>query len=152
MSDNNTAYVLVGAPGAGKSYLARTFIKSHPSAVWIEGDSFASSSWVTMHDRVLDELVEHVGELVILDGTHHDRESRLGALITLRSMGWKTINAVVVHPPLEVCIANNALRSKVVPRHEIMEMHRRVEKSLKKIEAEGFSSVVYALEETEVES
>ena len=147
MSDNNTAYILVGAPGAGKSFLARTFIKSHPSAVWIEGDSFASdSSWVEMHDRVLDELVEHAGEAVILDGTHHDRESRLGALITLRSMGWKTVNAVVVHPPLEVCIANNALRSKVVPRHEIMEMHRRVEKSLKKIDAEGFSSVIYAPE------
>ena len=143
-SPKNRAYVLVGAPGSGKSTWARGFVKLQPMVI-IAGDSFASESWVEMHDRVLDELVEHVGELVILDGTHHDRESRLGALITLRSMGWKTVNAVVVHPPLEVCIANNALRSKVVPRHEIMEMHRRVEKSLKKIEQEGFSSVVYAL-------
>jgi predicted kinase len=58
-------------------------------------------------------------------------------------LGWNTIIAVVVHPPLEICIAQNALRSKVVPRHEIVEMHRKVCKSLKKIEQEGFSEVIY---------
>ena len=150
MSDNNTAYVLVGAPGSGKSTWARNFAKSQPTVI-IEGDSF-SGSWVDAHDQILEKLEENVGEFVILDGTHYDRESRLGALITLRSLGWKTVSAVVVHPPLGTCISQNAMRSKVVPRHEIVEMHRRVEKSLKKIEAEGFSSVVYALEETEVES
>ena len=144
------AFVMVGAPGSGKSTWARNFAKSQP-AVIIEGDSF-SGSWVDVHDQILDRLVENIGEFVILDGTHYDRESRLGALITLRSMGWKTVNAVVVHPPLAVCISQNAMRSRVTPRHTIVEMHRRVEKSLKKIEAEGFSSVVYALEETEVES
>ena len=137
------AFVLVGSPGGGKSRLAKTFIKSHP-AVIIEGDSFASESWVEMHDRVLEQLEEHVGETVILDGTHYSRESRLGALITLRSLGWKTVSAVVVHPPLGVCISQNAIRSKIIPRHEIVECHRRVEKSLRKIETEGFSSVVYA--------
>lgn len=146
MSDNNTAYVLVGAPGAGKSFLARTFIKSHPSAVWIEGDSFANDSWVTMHDQILEELGQHAGDTVVLEGTHPSRESRLGALVTLRSLGWRTVRAVVVHPPLAVCITQNALRSKIIPRHEIVECHRRVEKSLKKIEQEGFSSVVYAME------
>jgi predicted kinase len=147
MSD---AFVLVGAPGAGKSRWARNFAKSHPAIV-VEGDSFASESWVEMHDKVLEQLEKHVGEVVILDGTHHDRESRLGALITLRSLGWRTVSAVVVNPPLAVCIAQNALRSKIIPRHEIVECHRRVEKSLKRIQKEGFSSIVYATV-TEVES
>jgi predicted kinase len=119
--------------------------------VIIEGDSFASESWVAMHDLVLEQLEEHVGETVILDGTHYSRESRLGALITLRSLGWKTVSAVVVHPPLGVCISQNAMRSKIIPRHEIVECHKRVGKSLKKIEEEGFFSVVYA-PVTEVES
>ena len=144
MNDNNSAFVMVGTTGSGKSTWARNFVKSQP-AVIIEGDSF-SGSWVDVHDQILDRLVENIGEFVILDGTHYDRESRLGALITLRSMGWKTVNAVVVHPPLAVCISQNAMRSRVTPRHTIVEMHRRVEKSLKKIEQEGFSSVVYALE------
>jgi predicted kinase len=144
-SEKNTAFVMVGAPGAGKSFLARTFIKSH-SAVIIEGDSFAGDSWVIMHDQILEKLEQHVGEMVILDGTHYSRESRLGALITLRSLGWETVNAVVVHPPLDVCISQNAGRSRVTPRYTIVEMHKRVEKSLKKIEGEGFSSVVYAAE------
>ena len=146
MSEKNTAYVLVGTPGSGKSFLARTFIKSNPHAVWIEGDSFASYSWVEMHDQILEELGQHVGGTVVLEGTHHSRESRLGALITLRSLGWRTINAVVVHPPLATCVSQNALRSKIIPRHEIVECHRRIEKSLKKIDAEGFSSVIYAPE------
>jgi len=147
MSD---AFVLVGAPGAGKSTWARNFAKLQP-AVIIEGDSFASESWVAMHDLVLEQLEDHVGETVILDGTHFSRESRLGALITLRSLGWKTVSAVVVHPPLGVCISQNAMRSKIIPRNEIVECHKRVEKSLKKIEQEGFFSVVYA-PVTEVES
>ena len=144
MSEKNTAYVLVGTTGSGKSTLARGFAKLHPAVV-IEGDSF-SGSWINVHDQILDRLVDNVGSTVVLDGTHYDRESRLGALITLRSMGWKTVNAVVVHPPLGICISQNAMRSRVTPRHTIVEMHRRVEKSLKKIEQEGFSSVIYAPE------
>jgi predicted kinase len=139
------AFVMVGAPGAGKSTWVRNFAKSQP-AVAIEGDSFSSDSWTHLHDQILEKLEQHVGEFVILDGTHYSRESRLGALITLRSLGWKTVTAVVVHPPLDICLFRNAMRSRVVPRHYIIEMHRRVEKSLKKIETEGFSSVVYGAE------
>jgi predicted kinase len=142
MSD---AFVMVGAPGAGKSTFARNFAKSHPAVV-VEGDSFASESWLDAHDQILEKLEQHVGERVILDGTHYDRESRLGALITLRSLGWKEITAVVVHPPLSVCVSQNAMRSRVTPRQTIVEMHKRVEKSLKKISQEGFSSVIYAPE------
>jgi predicted kinase len=138
-------FVLVGSPGAGKSRMARGFAKSHPAIV-IEGDSFASESWVDTHDQILAELEQHVGEMVILDGCHYSRESRLGALITLRSLGWTKITAVVVHPPLDTCLFRNAARSRVVPRHYIIEMHRKVEKSLKKIETEGFTSVIYAPE------
>ena len=150
MNDNNSAFVMVGTTGSGKSTWARAFAKLQP-AVIIEGDSF-SGSWVDVHDQILDRLVENIGEFVILDGTHYDRESRLGALITLRSLGWKTVSAVVVHPPLGICISQNAMRSKVVPRHEIVEMHRKVEKSLKKIQQEGFTNVIYTLDGTEVES
>ena len=145
MNSENSAFVMVGAPGAGKSTWARNFAKSHP-AVIIQGDSFASDSWTHLHDQILEKLEQHVGEFVILDGTHYSRESRLGALITLRSLGWKTVTAVVVHPPLDTCLFRNATRSRLVPRHYITEMHRRVEKSLKKIETEGFSSVVYGAE------
>jgi predicted kinase len=142
------AFVMVGAPGGGKSTWVRNFSKLQP-AVIIEGDLFASASWVDTHDKILEKLEQHVGEFVILDGSHYSRESRLGALITLRSLGWRTITAVVVHPSLDTCLFRNAMRSRVVPRHYITEMHKRVEKSLRKIEQEGFSSVVYA---TEVES
>ena len=147
---DSSAFVMVGAPGAGKSTWVRNFSKLQPVVI-IEGDSF-SGSWVDAHEQILEKLEENVGEVVILDGTHYDRESRLGALITLRSLGWKTVSAVVVHPPLGTCVSQNAMRSKVVPRHEIVEMHRKVEKSLKKIQQEGFTNVVYTMGGTEVES
>jgi predicted kinase len=142
---SESAFVMVGAPGAGKSTWVRNFAKLQPTTI-IEGDLFASTAWVDTHDKILEKLEQHVGETIILDGTHYSRESRLGALITLRSLGYKTVNAVVVHPPLDVCISQNAGRSRVVPRYTIVEMHKRVEKSLKKIEGEGFSSVIYAPE------
>ena len=141
----DSAFVMVGAPGAGKSTWVRNFAKSQPVVI-IEGDSFSSDSWTHLHDQILEKLEQHVGEVVILDGCHYSRESRLGALITLRSLGWTNITAVVVHPPLDTCLFRNAARSRVVPRHYIIEMHRKVEKSLKKIETEGFTSVIYAPE------
>ena len=139
------AFVMVGAPGAGKSTWVRNFAKSQPVVI-IEGDSFNKETWVELHDQILEQLEENVGKFVILDGTHYDREARLGALITLRSLGWRTVTAVVVHPPLDTCLFRNAMRSRVVPRHHIIEMHKRVQKSLKKIEQEGFSSVIYEAE------
>ena len=142
---SESAFVLVGSPGAGKSRMARGFVKSSPAIV-VEGDSFARESWVDTHDQILAKLEQHVGEMVILDVCHYRRESRLGALITLRSLGWTEITAVVVHPPLDVCISQNAGRSRVVPRYHIAEMHKRVEKSLKRIQKEGFTSVIYAPE------
>ena len=136
------AYVTVGAPGSGKSSWARKFAKEN-NAVVIEGDTFEGSTWVDTHDSIVATLEQHTGKTVILDGTHFSTDFRLGALITLKSYGWNHISAVVVHPSVEVCISQNALRSRVVPRHVITEMHRRVAKSLKKIEREGFSEVIY---------
>ena len=136
------AYVTVGAPGSGKSSWARKFAKEN-DAVVIEGDTFEGSTWVDTHDSIVATLEQHTGKTVILDGTHFSTDFRLGALITLKSYGWNHISAVVVHPSVEVCISQNAMRSRVVPRHVITEMHRRVAKSLKKIEREGFSEVIY---------
>jgi len=138
----NKAYVTVGAPGSGKSSWARKFAKEN-NAVVIEGDAFEGSTWVDTHDSIVATLEQHTGETVILDGTHFSTDFRLGALITLKSYGWNHIAAVVVHPPVEVCISQNAMRSRMVPRNVITEMHRRVAKSLKKIEREGFSEVIY---------
>ena len=138
----NKAYVTVGAPGSGKSSWARKFAKEN-NAVVIEGDTFEGSTWVDTHDSIVATLEQHTGKTVILDGTHFSTDFRLGALITLKSYGWNHISAVVVHPSVEVCISQNAMRSRVVPRHVITEMHRRVAKSLKKIEREGFSEVIY---------
>ena len=136
------AYVTVGAPGSGKSSWARKFAKEN-DAVVIEGDTFEGSTWVDTHDSIVATLEQHTGKTVILDGTHFSTDFRLGALITLKSYGWNHISAVVVHPSVEVCISQNAMRSRVVPRNVITEMHRRVAKSLKKIEREGFSEVIY---------
>ena len=136
------AYVTVGAPGSGKSSWARKFAKEN-DAVVIEGDTFEGSTWVDTHDSIVATLEQHTGKTVILDGTHFSTDFRLGALITLKSYGWNHISAVVVHPSVEVCISQNAMRSRVVPRHVITEMHRRVAKSLKKIEREGFTEVIY---------
>ena len=145
------AFVLVGAPGAGKSTLA-TQIEKEENAVVISGDEIraelygnaaAQGKWEEIHDRIEEMVSESCGVPVVLDGTHYLASYRREALALLRSYGYDDIEAIVVNPPLEECIFRNANRHRGVPRHVVVGMHEKLQNSLAHINIEGFNRVSY---------
>jgi predicted kinase len=146
------AFVMVGAPGAGKSTLA-TQLAENENAFVISGDEIRAElygneanqgNWEEIHDRIEELVSEAVGTPVILDGTHYLSSYRKEAQALLRSYGYDEIEAVVLNPPLEDCIFRNANRHRGVPRHVVLNMHEKLQKSLEFIGTEGFSQVTWA--------
>ena len=146
------AFVMVGAPGAGKSTLA-TQLAENENAFVISGDEVRAElygdpsnqgNWEEINDRIEELVSEAVGTPVILDGTHYLSSYRKEAQALLRSYGYDEVEAVVVNPPLEDCIFRNANRHRGVPRHVVLNMHEKLQKSLEFIGTEGFSHVTWA--------
>ena len=143
---------MVGAPGSGKSTLA-TQLAEDENAFVISGDAVRAElygnetnqgNWEEIHDRIEELVSEAVGTPVILDGTHYLSSYRNAAQALLRSYGYDEVEAVVVNPPLEDCIFRNANRHRGVPRHVVLNMHEKLQKSLEFIGTEGFSKVTWA--------
>ena len=146
------AYVMVGAPGSGKSTQVSKLVASHPDAVVISGDDIRAElygdadiqgNYVEIHDRMLEVLEENVGRTVIMDGTHYRAAYRREAIAMLNSYGYNKVVAVVVDKPLAVCLRQNASRDRKVPEHVIERMHNSLQASLKGIYAEGFKEVTF---------
>jgi len=145
------AYVMIGAPGAGKSTLAAQ-IASNQNAVVISGDDVraelygdeaSQGQWAEIQNRIEELLSEAVGRPVIMDGTHHFSSHRKETIALLRSYGYSEVEAIVVNTPLNECLLRNATRCRHVPRHIVTGMHERLQKSLTHINIEGFTKVSY---------
>jgi len=149
-----SAFVMVGAPGAGKSTYADKLAKER-NAVIISGDDvraelFGSAeiqgNWFAIWDRIV-ELVEGYSDRdIILDGTHYREDYRAEAVTMLRSYGYFNVEAVVVNPSLATCLARNFQRAdRNVPDYVVKEMHEKLQRSLKGINSEDFDRVSYVL-------
>ena len=143
---------MVGAPGAGKSTLA-TQLAENENAFVISGDEVRAElygdaanqgNWEEINDRIEELVSEAVGTPIILDGTHYLSSYRKETQALLRSYGYDEVEAVVVNPSLEDCIFRNANRHRGVPRHVVVGMHEKLQKSLEFIGTEGFSQVTWA--------
>ena len=141
---------MVGAPGAGKSTAARKLAKEYDAVIVcgdeirreLYGDAAHQGNWVEIHDRIVEQLEENVGKVVVLDGTHFNSSYRVGALLTLKTYGWSDISAYVVNPSLERCLIQNSLRSRQVPRYVLINMYDKLQKSLDELPYEGFTEII----------
>ena len=141
------AYIMVGAPGAGKSTHAAKLAETE-NAVVISGDDIRSElygsaeiqgDWGEIWERI-DELVsESCGMPVILDGTHCRPDYRSEAITMLKSYGYTEIEAVVIETPLAKCLERNSSRERKVPDHVVKQMHSDLTQSIKTIQSEPFT-------------
>jgi predicted kinase len=127
--NHNHAYIMVGAPGSGKSTYA-TRVAECENAI--------------IQDRIENLIEENVGKVLIMDGTHYRAKYRRDAIALLQSYGYHDIRAIVVNPPLEICLKQNAARSRNVPELVIEKMHSALQASLRGVDTEGFSMLEYA--------
>jgi len=143
------AFVMVGAPGAGKSTFASKLAETENAFVIsgdevraeLYGDGAVQGPWTQIHDRIEELVSEAVGTPVILDGTHYLSSYRREAISLLRSYGYDEVEAVVVNTPLEECIQRNANRHRGVARHILLSMHHKLQSSLEFIDIEGFDHI-----------
>jgi len=149
MENNLTAYVLVGAPGAGKSTHAAKLAEIE-NAVIISGDEVREElygsaeiqgDWSEIWDRIEELVSESCGMNVILDGTHYKRSYRKEAITLLRSYGYSRVEAVIMDASLATCLARNFKRERNVPDYVVKEMHSKLRSSLKEIHSEDFDSL-----------
>ena len=150
MDSSNVAYIMVGAPGSGKSTFAKGL--ADKGAVVICGDEIRKElygnadiqgNWVEIHERIVEMVEDNIGKPLVMDGTHYRAQYRKETLALLNSYGYTNVTAVVVNPPLETCLAQNAARDRKVPEHVITKMHSSLQASLRGIDSEGFTMVKY---------
>lgn len=146
------AYVMVGAPGSGKSTYAAKLAKTE-NAVVISGDDiraelFGSAeiqgNWGQIWERI-DELVsESCGMPVILDGTHYRKDYRQEAITLLRSYGYNKVEAIVMDASMATCLARNFQRlDRNVPDYIVTTMHEKLQRSLTTIFTENFDRIQF---------
>lgn len=143
------AFVMVGAPGAGKSTYAKELAKKE-NAVIISGDDiraklFGDASiqgeWGQIWSYIEAMVADCCGRSVILDGTHYRPDYRQESLTLLRSYGYSHVEAVIVNPPLTTCVARDLERERHVPKYVIEKMHATLQRTLPNICNEGFSYI-----------
>jgi predicted kinase len=151
--DKTIAFVLVGAPGAGKTTYAKKLAKTENAAVIsldnIRAELFGSAdiqgNWWKIWDRVTELVEESVDRNVIIDGTFYREDYRAEAIAMLRSYGYWGVNAVVLNPSEAICLARNFQRTeRNVPDYAVKEMYQTLQKSLKNLDTEDFDNVIYA--------
>ena len=149
------AYLMVGAPGSGKSTHASK-IAQIENAVVVSGDDIRhelygsaeiQGNWVEIHDRIEEEVEKAaaVGRDVIIDGTHYRASYRRNAIDLLKSYGYDKVEAVVVNPSLATCLARNFQRSRNVPDYVIKGIYEKLQASLRHIIDEPFDHINYIL-------
>ena len=140
------AHVMVGAPGSGKSTRAKELALVSDSAIvcldtlrgelW--GDESIQGSWGELHKLFKQRVAEVAdsGRNIIIDATHARKRHRRATIELLRSENFRPIYCSIVHPLLEVCLAQNAARDRRVPQRVVIQMWETINNNLNSIEKE----------------
>jgi predicted kinase len=146
--------VLVGPAGSGKTALARTawpepgyVISSDQLRAIIGGYEGSQDPDVT---RAVFQVVHELARLrlargltTVVDATNSGRGARATLLGIARTADAPAV-AVVVLPPLDICLARNAQRARVVPEDVVRRQHAAVSQAAPGLTAEGFTAVILA--------
>jgi len=145
------AYVMVGAPGSGKTTYAEKLAEQE-NAVVISGDDIRAElygdagiqgDWAEIWDEIETRVSECCGMDVILDGTHCREDYRAEALALLKSYGYEKVELVVMDASLATCLARNFQRTRNVPDYVIKQMHSDLQRSKKTIMTEPFDRLTF---------
>ncbi len=149
--------ILIGLPGSGKTTLAQHLLTASPERRWIStdairaqlfGDEAVQGPWLQVWREVQHQLQQAVGHIsqrqtpdAIYDATNTARKQRRRVLTLARSLGFREIIGFWLDLPLEVCLARNHQRDRVVPEAVMLRMHRQLLGAPPALE-EGFTSLI----------
>ena len=147
--ENLTAYLMVGAPGSGKTTYAHELADSENAVVIsgddirtkLYGDASIQGDWGEIWDEIDTQVSEACGMPIILDGTHCREDYRAEAITLLRSYGYERVEAIVMDASLATCLARNFKRDRNVPDYVVKQMHSDLQQSLKTITNENLDGI-----------
>lgn len=149
----NSLVLLCGPAGCGKSTFAarhflrtqivssdecRAFISDDPSNQRVSGHAFD-----LMHFIIRKRLL--IGRLTIADATHLKAEERRPLKMMARRFGFHPV-ALLFNLPIDICLARNAARERIVPEEAVRNQYHLFESTLNEIHREGFD-LVFILDE-----
>jgi protein phosphatase len=144
----NSLVMLCGPAGCGKStFAARHFLRtqivsSDECRALVSDDAtnqrISGHAFDLMHFIIRKRLL--IGRLTVADATHLKEEERRPLKILARRFGFQAV-AILLNLPIEVCLARNFSRQRVVPEEAIRMQYHLFEETLQEIHREGFDSV-----------
>jgi len=145
-----TAFVMIGAPGSGKTTHARVLAETAGALVVstdsireeLYGSEEIQGDWAEIKRTLENKIKANVGNPVILDATHYRSSYRREAINLLRRSGYDIVIGMIVDAPLEDCLARNSARDRKVPEHVIENMWCVLKSQLASIDKEGFTMTV----------
>jgi predicted kinase len=144
----NTLVMLVGPAGCGKSsFAARHFrpteiISSDQCRAMICDDP-ANQAITPLAFQLMHSIIEmrlRRGRLTVADATNLKREDRRPMMKLAQQAGFNTA-AIVFNIPLDVCLARNIRRERVVPAAAIELQYDLLRETLSTISRAGFRYV-----------
>jgi protein phosphatase len=150
--------VLAGPAGSGKS----TFAAKHFSTTQVvssdqcralicddpANQAVTARAFELMHYIVRNRLQS--GRLTVADATNLKREDRAPFIALAHRFQFKVV-LIAFNVSLEVCLARNRGRARVVPEDALRDQHELLESTLRSIERERFDSV-FVLDELSQET
>lgn len=153
MQDNGKLYVMIGAPGSGKSTFAEAHRNFNENEIIVSRDNIRlkmlkdDEDYFSHESLVFKQFVEEIdkclsyGLSVFADATHLNRKSRAKLLHALTVKPSETI-AIYCKTPLELCIKQNegrrSIPRKYVPETALRNMYKNIQRPLYE---EGFDEV-----------
>jgi protein phosphatase len=150
----NTLVVLCGPAGCGKSTFAarhflptqivssdncRALVSDDPTNQAVSGHAFELMYFII-------EKRLYLGRLTVADATNLKREDRKPLIRIARRYRFNSA-AIVFNLPLDVCLARNKARARVVPEEALRAQYELLVRTLQTINREGFD-YVYVLDES----
>lgn len=127
---------LVGIPGSGKSYYAKTILKGFPSCVYLSSDELRKELYGDENCQdnpgyIFDQMLKRTivalknGQDVIYDATNVVRKKRINFLKSIPSNIECTKECYIAWARLDTCIQRDARRDRTVGENVILKMVKK---------------------------